>query len=96
VPETHPAFGVGAHVGGACPACCRRRPRLGSLAPNMASNLAAELPLSALAARLDEPSDLRCGPASAALRYTDGSAPRTAAITAQEGNVERQTPIAAG
>ena len=33
---------------------------------------------------------------SAALRYMDGSAPRTAAITAQEGNVERQTPIAAG
>jgi putative transposase len=33
---------------------------------------------------------------SAALRYTDGSAPRTAAITTQEGNVERQTPIAAG
>jgi hypothetical protein len=33
---------------------------------------------------------------SAALRYTDGSAPRTAAITAQEGNLERQTPIAAG
>ena len=32
---------------------------------------------------------------SAALRY-DGSAPRTAAITAQEGNIERQTPIAAG
>ena len=33
---------------------------------------------------------------SAALHYTDGSAPRTAVITAQEGNVERQTPIAAG
>ena len=33
---------------------------------------------------------------SAALRYIDGSAPRTAAITAQKGNVERQTPIAAG
>ncbi len=33
---------------------------------------------------------------SAALRSTDGSPPRTAAITAQEGNVERQTPIAAG
>jgi len=33
---------------------------------------------------------------SAALRYTDGAAPRTAVITAQEGNVERQTPIAAG
>ena len=33
---------------------------------------------------------------SAALRSTDGSAPRTAAITAQEGNVERQSPIAAG
>jgi putative transposase len=33
---------------------------------------------------------------SAALRYTDGSAPRTAAITAHKGNVERQTPIAAG
>ena len=33
---------------------------------------------------------------SAALRSTDGSAPRTAAITAQEGITERQTPIAAG
>jgi hypothetical protein len=33
---------------------------------------------------------------SAALRYTDGAAPRTAVTTAQEGNVERQTPIAAG
>ena len=33
---------------------------------------------------------------SAALRYTDGSAPRTAAITAQTGNIERQTPIANG
>jgi hypothetical protein len=33
---------------------------------------------------------------SAALRYTDGSAPRTAAITAHKGNVESQTPIAAG
>jgi putative transposase len=33
---------------------------------------------------------------SAALRSTDGSAPRTAVITAQEANVERQTPIAAG
>ncbi len=33
---------------------------------------------------------------SAALRYTDGSAPRTAAITAQQGNVECQTPIANG
>jgi len=33
---------------------------------------------------------------SAALRYTDGSAPRTVAITAHEGNVERQTPIPAG
>jgi putative transposase len=33
---------------------------------------------------------------SAALRYTYGAAPRTAVITAQEGNVERQTPIAAG
>lgn len=33
---------------------------------------------------------------SAALRYTDGSAPRTAAITTQKGNVERQTPITAG
>jgi transposase InsO family protein len=33
---------------------------------------------------------------SAALRYTDGSAPRTAVITAQEGNVERQTPTTAG
>jgi putative transposase len=33
---------------------------------------------------------------SAALRYTDGSARRTAVITAQKANVERQTPIAAG
>ncbi len=33
---------------------------------------------------------------SAALLLTDGSAPRTAAITAQMGNVEPQTPIAAG
>jgi hypothetical protein len=33
---------------------------------------------------------------SAALRYTDGSAPRTAAVTAHKGNAERQTPIAAG
>jgi putative transposase len=33
---------------------------------------------------------------SAALRYTDGSSPRTAVTTAQEGNVERQTPIVAG
>ena len=33
---------------------------------------------------------------SAALRYTDGSAPRTAAITAQQGNIEHQTPIASG
>jgi len=33
---------------------------------------------------------------SAALRYTDGSAPRTADITAHQGNIERQTPIATG
>jgi hypothetical protein len=33
---------------------------------------------------------------SAALRYTDGSAPRTVTTTAQMGNVERQTPIVAG
>jgi putative transposase len=33
---------------------------------------------------------------SAALRSTDGSAPRTAAITAQLGNADCQTPIAAG
>jgi putative transposase len=33
---------------------------------------------------------------SAALRSTDGSAPRTAAITAQQGITERQTPIVAG
>ena len=33
---------------------------------------------------------------SAALRSTDGSAQRTAAITAQEGITDRQTPIAAG
>lgn len=33
---------------------------------------------------------------SAALRYTDGSAPRTAAVTAQQGNVEHQTPITVG
>jgi hypothetical protein len=33
---------------------------------------------------------------SAALRYTDGSDPRTVTTTAQMGNVERQTPIVAG
>jgi len=33
---------------------------------------------------------------SAALRSTNGSAPRTAAITAQEGKTDGQTPIAAG
>ena len=33
---------------------------------------------------------------SAALRSTDGSAPRTAAITAQQGTTNRQTPIATG
>jgi putative transposase len=33
---------------------------------------------------------------SAALRSTDGSAPRTAAITAQQGIADRRTPIAAG
>jgi hypothetical protein len=33
---------------------------------------------------------------SAALRSTDGSAPRTAAITAQQGTADHQTPIAAG
>jgi putative transposase len=33
---------------------------------------------------------------SATLRSTDGSAPRTAAITAQQGNKDRQTPIASG
>ena len=33
---------------------------------------------------------------SAALRSTDGSASRAAAITAQEGITDRQTPIAAG
>ena len=33
---------------------------------------------------------------SAALRSIDGSAPRTAAITAQQGITERQTPIVAG
>jgi hypothetical protein len=33
---------------------------------------------------------------SAALRSTDGSAPRTAAIIAQRGVTDRQTPIAAG
>lgn len=32
---------------------------------------------------------------SAALRSIDGSAPRTAAITAQQGITERQTPIVA-
>jgi hypothetical protein len=30
------------------------------------------------------------------LRSTDGSAPRTAAITAQQGNINRQTPIPIG
>jgi putative transposase len=33
---------------------------------------------------------------SAALRSNDGSAPRTAALTAQQGITDRQTPIAAG
>jgi putative transposase len=33
---------------------------------------------------------------SAALRSTDGSAPRTAATTAQKGKTDGQTPIAAG
>ena len=33
---------------------------------------------------------------SAALRSTDGSAARTAVITAQQGNADRQTPIATG
>jgi hypothetical protein len=33
---------------------------------------------------------------SAALRSTDGSAPRTATITAQQGNTDCQTPIVAG
>ena len=33
---------------------------------------------------------------SAALRSTDGSASRTAVITAQQGNADHQTPIATG
>ena len=33
---------------------------------------------------------------SAALRSTDGSAPQTAATNTQQGNVDRQTPIANG
>ena len=33
---------------------------------------------------------------SAALRSTDGSAPRTAATTAQQGTTDAQTPIAIG
>ena len=33
---------------------------------------------------------------STALRSIDGSAPRTAAITAQQGTIDRQTPIATG
>jgi putative transposase len=33
---------------------------------------------------------------SATLRSADGSAPRTAATTAQKGIIERQTPIATG
>ena len=33
---------------------------------------------------------------SAALRYTGGSAPRTADFTAQQGNADRQTPIVIG
>ena len=33
---------------------------------------------------------------SAVLRSTDGSAPRTAVITAQQGNADRQIPIATG
>ena len=33
---------------------------------------------------------------SVALRSADGSAPRTAATTAQQGIIERQTPITTG
>jgi len=43
--------------------------------------------------RLSEAADAH---RSAALRSTDGSAPRTAAITAQQGITERQTPLATG
>jgi hypothetical protein len=51
---------------------------------------------TALAARLEEPSRLRPSRRSAALRSPDGSASRTAAITAQEGITDSQTPIVAG
>ena len=48
---------------------------------------------SSLKARLQFTLDQLKGATS---RSTDGSAPRTAAITTQLGNADRQTPIAAG
>jgi len=48
--------------------------------------------------RLDwmSPAGYAAARGSAALRSTDGSASRTAAITVQEGITDRQPPIAAG
>ena len=50
---------------------------------------------AALAARLAEPATYAAQRRSAALRSTDGSAPRTAAITAQQGitNAKLQSPL---
>jgi hypothetical protein len=49
-----------------------------------------------LEARLNEPSHLRRGTAVCYAPSTDGSASRTAAITAQQGITDRQTPIPIG
>ena len=51
---------------------------------------------TALAARRTSPAAYAAARRSAAPRSTDGPASRTAAITAQEGITDRQTPIAAG
>ncbi len=70
---------------------------LASARPGFARNLAHRLQHQpALPPRLDEPNHLRGATASAALRSTDGSTPRTAAITAQQGITERRTLIVAG
>jgi Integrase core domain len=42
------------------------------------------------------PSTYAAARRSAALRSTDGSAPRTAATTAQQGMTDRQTPLGTG
>ena len=54
------------------------------------------IPTAALPARLADPSHLRSRPAVRCASLTDGSATRTAATTAQQGNIERQTPITLG